>query len=62
MVSLNKNYPKTLSFSKKESNINLIVHGQGVFIFNIKDTENTQEYCFNIYDKSETNGLKIKLF
>ena len=62
MTGLNKNnnYPKTLSFTKKESNINLIVHGQGVFIFNIKDTENTQEYSFNIYDKSETNGLKIK--
>ena len=56
----NNNYPKSLSFSKKESNIKLIIHGQGVFIFNVKDTEITKECCFRIYNKSQTNGLKIK--
>jgi hypothetical protein len=56
----NNNYPKSLSFSKKESNIKLIVHGQGVFMFNVKDTENTKECTFRIYNKFQTNGLKIK--
>jgi len=56
----NNNYPKSLSFSKKESNIKLIVHGQGVFIFNVKDVENTKECCFRIYNKTQSNGLKIK--
>jgi hypothetical protein len=54
------NYPKSLSFSKKESNIKLIVHGQGVLIFNVKDTEITKECSFRVYNKSQTNGIKIK--
>jgi hypothetical protein len=53
----NNNYPKSLSFSKKESNIKLIVHGQGVFMFNVKDTK---ECCFRIYNKTQSNGLKVK--
>ena len=59
-INSNNNYPKSLSFSKKESNIKLIVHGQGVFIFNVKDTEITKECSFRIYNKSQSNGLKIK--
>ena len=34
----NNSYPRSLSFSKKESNIKLIVHGQGVFIFKTQDS------------------------
>lgn len=55
----NNSYPRSLSFSKKESNINLIVHGQGVFIFKTQDSENTKECCFSIYNKSQSNGLKV---
>jgi hypothetical protein len=55
----NNSYPKSLLFSKKESNIKLIVHGQCVFIFKNQDSENTKECCFNIYNKSQSNGLKV---
>ena len=55
----NNSYPRSLSFSKKESNIKLIVHGQGVFIFKTQDSENTKECCFSIYNKSQSNGLKV---
>ena len=55
----NNSYPKSLLFSKKESNIKLIVHGQGVFIFKTQDFENTKECCFSIYNKTQSNGLKV---
>jgi len=56
LANSNKNYPKTLSFSKKESDINLIINGQGVFIF---ETE-SKECSFSIYDNTKNYGLNIK--
>jgi hypothetical protein len=58
--NINNSYPKSLTFSKKESNIKLIVHGQGVFMFKTQEAENTKECCFSIYNKSQSNGLKVK--
>jgi hypothetical protein len=62
MTFTNKNhiYPKSLTFKKKVHNIKLIVHGQGVFIFKNQNNETQKECYFNIYDKNDANGLKIK--
>jgi hypothetical protein len=60
----NNNYPKLLTFSKKESNIKFIVHGQGVFIFKnlvLKNLDDPNECFFRVYDKNQTDGLNIKI-
>lgn len=55
-------YPKTLKFSKEnisatETNLPLIIKGQGVFIF--ENTQNTEPCVFSFYDKTQKNGLKV---
>jgi hypothetical protein len=54
---LNK-FPKSLKFIKKENVINLIISGQGVFIFENQDP--TKNCSFKILNNDETNGLKIE--
>lgn len=44
--------------NKKNKKINLIIHGQGVFLF--ENQENNHFCCFEIYDNEEKNGLKIE--
>ena len=55
----NNKYPRSITFNKKESNIKLIVHGQGVFIFETQD--NTKECSFKVYDKNEVEDLTAKI-
>lgn len=43
----------------KNKKINLIIHGQGVFLFQTQ--ENTNCCSFSIYDNDEKTGLKIEL-
>ena len=51
--------PKNIKFKKtKPNNINLIIHGQGVYIFEVNDTVNT--CIFNLYNQDKTDGLKIE--
>jgi hypothetical protein len=52
-------FPKSLFFSKKENDINLIIPGQGVFIFEIKDL--TKNCLFKFLNSNETNGLKVEI-
>ena len=54
-----KNCPKSVSFSRSESvtDISLLVHGQGVFIFGSGD----QPCVFRFLDTTKTNGLKVEL-
>jgi len=61
MTYTNKNLlkPKSLKFSKVASLINLIVHGQGIFVFDVKDI--TQKCVFKIHNNNESNGLKVIL-
>ena len=61
MTYTNKNLlnPKSLTFNKVVSIINLIVHGQGIFVFDIKDI--TKKCVFKIHNSDKTNGLKIIL-
>ena len=49
--------PKHLFLDDKKT-VNLIVHGQGVFIFQNQD--NTKTSCFQLYDKDNKNGLKVE--
>ena len=58
MATKNLN-PKSLTFNKVVSLINLIVHGQGIFVFDIKDI--TKKCVFKIHNSDKTNGLKIIL-
>lgn len=58
MTTKNLN-PKSLTFNKVVSLINLIVHGQGIFVFDIKDI--TKKCVFKIHNSDKTNGLKIIL-
>ena len=51
------NLPKRLNFSKNKKNINLIIKGQGVFVFNCNN--NKENSSFNIYNEEKNNGLKI---
>lgn len=50
--------PKHLFLDDKKYNSNLIVHGQGVFIFQNQD--NTKSVCFQLYNKDNKNGLKVE--
>jgi hypothetical protein len=50
-------YPKSIILLSVSSNVNLIVHGQGVFIFDNKD--NTKECSFTFYNKDKTDGLVV---
>jgi hypothetical protein len=52
----NNNFPKSLTFAKKENSIKLIVKGQGVFIF---ENQNTNDCSFKIFNKDQSNGLNI---
>lgn len=55
-----KSCPKSVSFGKTSapvSDISLLVHGQGVFLFESRDTS----CIFSLCDKTKTNGLQIKL-
>jgi hypothetical protein len=52
----NNNFPKSVTFAKKENAIKLIVKGQGVFIF---ENQNTNECSFKIFNKDQSNGLNI---
>jgi hypothetical protein len=54
----NNNKPKSLTFKNTTKNINFIVHGQGVFIFQNKENE---ELSFNIYNNDKSDGLTIKI-
>ena len=58
MATKNLN-PKSLTFNKVVSLINLIVHGQGIFVFDIKDI--TKKCVFKIHNSDKTNGLKVIL-
>lgn len=58
MTTKNLN-PKSLTFNKVVSLINLIVHGQGIFVFDIKDI--TKKCVFKIHNSDKTNGLKVIL-
>ena len=61
MTYTNKNLlnPKSLTFNKVVSIINLIVHGQGIFVFDIKDI--TKKCTFKIHNSDKTHGLKVIL-
>ena len=50
--------PKQLLLDEKKTSMNLIVHGQGVFIFQNQD--NTKSSCFQFYNKDNKNGLKVE--
>lgn len=52
--------PKSvILLGKTHQKINLIVHGQGVFLF---ENEENNHFCvFEIYDKEEKKGLKIDI-
>ena len=50
--------PKHLLLDEKKTSMNLIVHGQGVFIFQNQD--NTKSSCFHFYNKDNKNGLKVE--
>jgi hypothetical protein len=49
--------PKQVMLDDKKT-VNLIVHGQGVFIFQNQD--NTKSVCFQLYNKDSKNGLKVE--
>jgi predicted metal-dependent enzyme (double-stranded beta helix superfamily) len=54
-----KSCPKAVSFAKSPDvkDISLLLHGQGVFLF-----ESTDAPCiFSFYDETKTNGLQVKL-
>ena len=51
--------PKNINFKKtKPTDINLIIHGQGVYIFEVNNTQNT--CMFKLYNQDKTDGLKIE--
>jgi hypothetical protein len=49
--------PKSRELININSSINLIVHGQGVFIFD--NSDNTKECSFAFYNKDKTDGLIV---
>jgi len=51
--------PKAITLNNVQSKINLIVHGQGIFVFDIKDI--TQKCIFKIQNSDKTKGLKVIL-
>jgi hypothetical protein len=60
MLSKGINYPKSILFTEKETSqkeINLIIHGQGVFIF--ENTDNTQLCSFRILNSDKSDGFIV---
>ena len=60
---LNQEYPKSLLFSNNNSVIGeqklfFIIKGQGVFIFENTNNENTCQ--FNLYNQEKNDGLRIE--
>ena len=53
----NNNKPKSLLFRKKSENINLIIHGQGVFLFENTDGKSS---TFNLYNEDKTDGINVQ--
>lgn len=48
--------PYSLGFSKPTDSVSLIVHGQGVFLFNT-----TKECAFTFFNADKSDGLKVNL-
>jgi len=57
-ANLIHSYPESIKVFKIEKRVELIVHGQGVFIF--KNNGNIQPCYFTIYDKEHKNGLRVE--
>lgn len=57
-IKISDKKPKQILLDEEKKNISFIIHGQGVFIFQNKD--NTQDICFQLYNKDNQNGLKIE--
>ena len=53
-----RNLPKSLFLNKNTNNIDLIIHGQCVFMFKVSN--NTQEVVFSLKNPDNTNNLFIK--
>jgi hypothetical protein len=49
-------YPKSLILNKSNTNINLIIKGQGVFIF---ETTDTSPCTFTFFNKDKTEGIIV---
>lgn len=60
--SINIQNVQTIVFTQppKKSTINLIVHGQGVFIFDV-NKKTSKEFSFSFLTKDMTDGLKVSL-
>lgn len=50
-------YPKSVLFTSSQKEINLIIHGQGVFIF--ENTDNTQVCSFRILNSDKSDGFIV---
>jgi len=50
-------YPKSILFTSSQKEINLIIHGQGVFIF--ENTDNTQVCSFRILNSDKSDGFIV---
>jgi len=57
-ATLSEKKPRFTLLENNHRIINLIIHGQGVFIFENKD--NTKSCCFELYDKDNALGLKVE--
>ena len=63
ILNLKNNYPKSIVFDQTESTqkkeINLIIHGQGVFIF--ENTDNNQICSFRILNSDTRWQCSLRL-
>lgn len=59
-TTLKEKAPKTLRFSKYQSDIKFSVHGQGIFIFNVKPEVKTKA-TFRLLNTDKTKGLIVEL-
>lgn len=59
-IPINNKYPKSLLLTNSQTNIKLIVKGQGVLLFENTDKKQVEECVFSFYDKNKINGIKVK--
>ena len=58
MTGVQMNIRSSTKISASAQNVDLLVHGQGVFLFSVKDNKNSA--IFTIYNKGRTDGIEVE--
>ena len=58
MTGVQKNIRPSKKIDASAQNVDLLVHGQGVFLFSVIDNKNSA--IFTIYNRGRTDGIEVE--